>query len=60
MKAQFNILRMFLDTHFFQSKVLSPFNLEMKMMAIFRRGEAKSVFHLKVNLAKASGSLFVE
>ena len=41
-----------LDTRFFQFKVLSPFNLKMKMSAIFRRREAKSVFHSKVNLAK--------
>ena len=37
---------------FFQNKVLSPFNLEMKMSAIFRGGEAKSVFHSKVKLAE--------
>ena len=51
-KAQLNILPMNLDTHFFQNKVLSPFNLKMKMNAIFRGGEAKSVFRSKVNLAK--------
>ena len=38
-KAQLNIPRMNLDTHFFQYKVLSPFNLEMKISAI--SGEEK-------------------
>ena len=44
---------------FFQNKALSPFNLKMKMSAIFLRGEAKSVLHSKVNLAKVSLDLLL-